>query len=474
MAQKLHLRNFSNAKGRCEHPFPHLRNTAPYQRENKIMKTLNRLTTDDDLKLSMAGNQLSDCANRGLRQQAEQSVCTTKESERDSRGPTHGKHAVWSPSTAEGRWSGFGPYYAMFPVEFARQVVEQYCPPGGAVLDPFCGRGTVPFVALATGRTALACDINPVAWIFAKTKTDPYPDAKRLMRRACAIQASVTDADRTPVNEFQELAWSQDVLGFLNSARRQLNWRQSQIDRTLMATLLVHLHSKLGEGLSNQMRQSKAMAPEYSVRWWKERAMLPPNIDVLGMLKEKLSWRYKKGIVSPREGSHRPAIKLGDNREALQRRGGPFSADLILTSPPYYGVTNYRYDNWIRLWMLREGPALPASDAWARHQNQDEYRELIRNTFKQCKSKAAAGVIVYVRTDARKFTLQTTIDTLREVWPNKNLYYAFDGFKKPTQTALFGDKAQKPGEVDLLILSSGQHAPKDMKLLALGVYPKLI
>lgn len=437
------------------------------------MKTLDHLTRDDVLKLSMAGNQLPDCTNRGLRQRAEQDVCTTTDSVINARCLTGDVHKVWSMSTAEGRWSGFGPYYAMFPVEFARQVVERYCPTGGAVLDPFCGRGTVPFVALATGRTALACDINPVAWIFAKTKTDPYPDAKRLIRRACEIQASVTDADRTPVNEFQELAWSQDVLGFLNSARRQLNWRQSQIDRTLMATLLVHLHSKLGEGLSNQMRQSKAMAPEYSVKWWKERAMFPPKIDVLGMLKEKLSWRYKKGIVIPGERSQKPTIKLGDNREALRRRGAPFSADLILTSPPYYGVTNYRYDNWIRLWMLGEGPALPASDAWARHQNQDEYRDLIRNTFKRCKSKATDGVIVYVRTDARQFTLQTTIDALREIWPNKDLYYAFDGFKKPTQTALFGDKAEKPGEVDLLILSSGEKPPKDMKRLALGAYPKL-
>jgi hypothetical protein len=36
---------------------------------------------------------------------------------------------------------------------------------------------------------------------------------------------------------------------------------------------------------------------------------------------------------------------------------------MLLTSPPYYDVTNYRVDNWIRLWMLGEDP-LPS---WETH-----------------------------------------------------------------------------------------------------------
>ena len=65
----------------------------------------------------------------------------------------------------EGRWAGFGPYYAMFPVDFARRVIEQFCPRDGAVLDPFCGRGTAPIVAKALGRAAMGIELNPVAWI---------------------------------------------------------------------------------------------------------------------------------------------------------------------------------------------------------------------------------------------------------------------------------------------------------------------
>jgi hypothetical protein len=380
---------------------------------------------------------------------------------------------AWAPSTAEGRWSGFGPYYAMFPVEFARQVVSTYCPPHGSVMDPFCGRGTVPFVALATGRVGLGSDINPVAWAYAKTKTDPYPDPQVVLRRARQIQAAITRTDRRPRNDFQALAWSRDVLGFLNAARRNLNWKGSRIDRTLMGILLVHLHAKLGNGFSNQIRQSKAMAPEYSVRWWREKQMLPPEIDIIASLEQKLEWRYKMGIVANAEGVPRPTILLGDSRVVLRRSPKGFAANLILTSPPYYGVTNYRYDNWIRLWLLGEGPALPETDAWARHGHQEQYRDLLKQTFSVCKRKSHEDAIVYVRTDARKFTLETTVDVLRTVWPNKSLYFAFDGFKKATQTALFGDKGLKPGEVDLLLLPSGRPYPTGMQLIEENTFPIL-
>lgn len=377
------------------------------------------------------------------------------------------------PSDAEKRWSGFGPYYAMFPVEFARQVVSTYCPPHGAVIDPFCGRGTVPFVALATGRAALGSDINPVAWVYAKTKTDPHPDPQAILRRARQIQGSITRADARPENDFQKLAWSKDVLAFLNAARRHLNWKQSRIDRTLMGILLVHLHDKLGSGFSNQMRQSKAMAPEYSVRWWREKQMFPPEIDMISALEQKLEWRYKKGIVAKADGISRPTILFGDSRIALRRSPTDFSADLILTSPPYYGVTNYRYDNWIRLWLLNEGPALPESDSWARHGNQEQYRDLLKQTFTVCKRKSRNEVAVYVRTDARKFTLETTVDVLKSVWPDKSLYFTFDGFKKATQTALFGDKGLKPGEVDLLLLPPHRQPPSTMQSIEGAAYPVL-
>ena len=50
-------------------------------------------------------------------------------------------------STIEGRWCSFGPYYAMFPIEFSLNTIHTYTKQDDWILDPFCGRGTVPYTA---------------------------------------------------------------------------------------------------------------------------------------------------------------------------------------------------------------------------------------------------------------------------------------------------------------------------------------
>ena len=109
--------------------------------------------------------------------------------------------------TAESRWARLGPYYAMFPIEFARQVVEAFSKHGDMVLDPFCGRGTAPYVAMVSGRGAAGCDINPVAWLYAAVKTDPHPSLADVIRRIDEIGRAVRERDCRPADEFQELAF---------------------------------------------------------------------------------------------------------------------------------------------------------------------------------------------------------------------------------------------------------------------------
>jgi hypothetical protein len=309
---------------------------------------------------------------------------------------------------------------------------------------------------MATGRSAFGSDINPVAWIFAKVKTDPCNDKQLVLERAQQVVDSVRRQDEIPANDFQRWAWNPEVLGFLNAARRILEWRTDKIDRTLMATILVHLHAKAGEGLSNQMRQSKAMAPEYSVEWWKKNNSFPPELNVIDFLKSKLEWRYAKGIVKTRK--KRPQIELGDASQSIERMAISAKADLVFTSPPYCGVTNYRYDNWIRLWMLGEAPT-PQGSSRERYTNRVEYEQMLTDVFRACSIKAKRTATIYVRTDAREFTLDTTVAVLKSIWPSKSMLLMHDGFKKATQTALFGDGSAKPGEVDILLLPRGKPIP---------------
>ncbi len=355
-----------------------------------------------------------------------------------------GSRRAWPQSTAEGRWSTLGPYYAMFPVAFVREAVERWCPPGGAVLDPFCGRGTVPFAARVTGRPSFGSDVNAVAYVFSQTKADPEPEPTRIAERIRDVANAATPADSEAENEFQDLAWAPGVRGFLRAARRILDWRESRTDRTLMALLLTHLHGKTGNAVSNQMRQSKSMAPGYAVRWWRQRGLLPPALDPVRYFLARATWRYRFGIP---EGA--PAeICLGDARTFLSRQPRRFS--LLLTSPPYCGVTHYRVDNWIRLWMLGEG-ALPAYGTAERYGNREAYTAMLRAVFTAAKRALAEDAAVLVRTDSRPFTRDTTASLLAELWPGHRCSIEA-GSPARSQTSLFGDIAAKPGETDFLLL----------------------
>ena len=150
---------------------------------------------------------------------------------------------------------------------------------------------------------------------------------------------------------------------------------------------------------------------------------------------------------------------LGDSTRTLPalrepvRRRQVAPARLLFTSPPYCKVTNYHYDQWLRLWLLG-GPsnALRAGGKYrAKFESEAAYVDLLSKVFKRSAPLLHKKATIYVRTDRRKFTYETTKQVLREVFPDKHLSAVPRPFGRPTQTHLFGDKTTKLGEVDLVL-----------------------
>lgn len=363
-----------------------------------------------------------------------------------------------SYQSSVGRWSSVGPYYAMFPVNFAFEVIRQYSLPGNAVLDPFAGRGSSIYAAAAQGRQALGIEINPVGWLYGNVKLNVAASGavlSRLADIACAAKRAPSSW-LNALPEFFRHCYAPDVNKFLLEARRSLKWRRDRTDATLMALILVYLHGKRMQSLSNQMRDSKAMSPAYAVRWWVERRMPPPEIDVVSFMRRRIAWRYAKGIPDLTRSA---SVLLGDStqllttvwKEVRQARRAPF--DVLFTSPPYFAVTNYHYDQWLRLWMLG-GASRPEAQRgqWAkRFENQQDYVRLITGVFASCAEVMRSDSVVYVRTDAREFTRAVTLEALRAAFPGRRVRRIARPVERQTQTALFGDKAKKPGEIDLVI-----------------------
>lgn len=360
-------------------------------------------------------------------------------------------------STAVGRWASIGPYYAMFPIPFAFDVVEKHCQPGGAVLDPFAGRGSSIYAAVTTGRYGCGIEINDVGWLYGKTKLQPASQEDVLERneQISAKSKGIRKARLDELPEFFRLCYSPVVLRYLLAAQQWLEWETNSVDATLMAIILIYLHGAKEKSLSNQMRQGKAMAPEYSINWWRKHASNPPELQPMNFMAQRIRWRYAKGLPELHTGSilHGNSIEKLDYVKKEVDAGVIPQFDLLFTSPPYYNITSYHYDQWLRLWML--GHSNRPSKSGGEWQNgfwsKTEYTTLLETIFAKCSNIMSPKAHIWVRTDAREFTRDITIKTLKMAFPDKAMTITESPFNKSTQTALYGDKSPKPGEVDLVL-----------------------
>jgi hypothetical protein len=362
-------------------------------------------------------------------------------------------------SIAEARWARFGPYYAMFPLEFAFDVVEKFSKEGDYIIDPFAGRCSSIFAGGVLGRNSLGIEINPVGWLYGTVKIQPA-DKEEVTDRLLEIYGKRNYYSRAieRMPEFFRMCYCDEVLKFLLAARTHLDWKNNNVDATLISIILIYLHAKLGEGLSNQMRMTKSMGMNYSVKWWKKNKMkTPPEINPCDFILKKIDWRYEKGKPAITES----AVVFGDSANELKniseratRNDIKFS--LLFTSPPYCSITDYHADQWLRLWLL--GGEANGNSLKEKHKgrfiSKQEYHDLLDNVFGLCSKMMKRKSTIYVRTDKREFTFNTTLDILKKYFPKHSVQIIDKPLKKDTktQTKLYGDKSMKPGEVDIILI----------------------
>lgn len=358
-------------------------------------------------------------------------------------------------SSAEARWARLGSYYAMFPTEFALDVINTYSEPGDRILDPFAGRGTSIYAGAVLDRPSTGIEINPVGWIFAQTKLNPA-DKALVTNRLQAIYDRRYYYNRgiEKMPKFFRMCFCDDVLKFLLFARNNLDWLNDNTDRTLMSIILASLHDNLGDGLSNQMRRTKSMSMEYSIKWWNENGFpTAPDVNPLSMLLKKIEWRYNKGKPDFQDSK----VLFGDSTLLLSQFTKEEKYSLLFTSPPYQGVTDYHADQWLRLWMLSGKYGIKKENEQNTHRgrfvNKINYENLLNVVFGESANLMKDDCTIYVRTDKRGFTLDTTQKILKQHFPKHKVSI----FEKPllegkiTQTQLYGDKSLKPGEVDIIL-----------------------
>jgi len=242
----------------------------------------------------------------------------------------------------------------MFPLDFPLDQLKLY-PDARRVLDPFCGRGTTLYAARLAGRQAIGIDINPVAVAIARAKTVQASPAA-VLRLARRILRDVDDVE-IPQGEFWEWAFHADTLREVVALRDGLRASSdAPTVQLLRALLLGALHGPRNKGapsyLSNQMPRTYASKPAYAMRYWRKHSLSPVRVDTVGVIK-----RRAERVLSdcpPRTPSR---VILGDALGSVMALRQRF--DLVITSPPYYGMRTYVADQWLRNWFVGGPPEVP-------------------------------------------------------------------------------------------------------------------
>ena len=89
---------------------------------------------------------------------------------------------------------------------------------------------------------------------------------------------------------------------------------------------------------------------------------------------------------------------------------------MFFTSPPYYGITHYHKDQWLRLWLLggENQPLWSHGEYKGRFNSKSEYKELLEKVFGDAAQIMDETGTIYIRTNSRDFTKITTIEALNK------------------------------------------------------------
>ncbi len=233
-----------------------------------------------------------------------------------------------------------------FPPALAYYFVVKYSRIGDVVLDPFSGKGTAPLEACLNGRVGVGNDLSPEAYVLTRAKVRPTSLRNVLEWIGWAER-------RLDPGGYDISGVSDDVKAFFsNYTLKQILAVRDLIEETededlaifLRALMLGILHGPTRIHLSLKCSHSFSMAPGYVKRYARMNGFSKPRRNVLRCLRVKALRIFRDGIPTVRGQAYmHDARKLPIEDESI---------DLVVTSPPYFNMQTYAWDNWLRLWFL--------------------------------------------------------------------------------------------------------------------------
>jgi hypothetical protein len=250
-------------------------------------------------------------------------------------------------------------YRACFKPQLPRFFIDRLTEPGAVVYDPFAGRGTTPLEAALAGRVPVACDINPLSAMLLEPRLAP-PSMDDVRRRLDAIDLGGQNGVPHDLHVF----FHPDTLQEIAALRAYLLSREraGELDAADRWVRMVAVNRLTGHSAgflsvyTLPPNQATSVTAQRKIN--DARRQVPPRRDLRAIVLKKsrallkdltqedlrtLARAARGAQLFTRAAHDTPGVRSG-------------SVDLIVTSPPFLTVVNYKLDNWLRCWFCGIDP----------------------------------------------------------------------------------------------------------------------
>lgn len=282
-------------------------------------------------------------------------------------------------------------YRACFKPQLPAFFIDRLTRPGDTVCDPFMGRGTTPLQAALMGRRVAGSDVNPLSLMLTKPRLAP-PTLEQVAARLAAAPLSTGEIEREDLLAF----YHPDTLRQICALRRWLidqaqaraaRERRSEADAGAAVAddwiRMVALNRLTGHSPGffsvYTMPPNQAVSVKAQLKINTRRAQTPPPRDVAALILKKSRALLADG---PPPAGAPATLAVADAARLRHLPDG--SVDLVVTSPPFLDIVDYRADNWLRNWFAGVEPQetiavsqLRSVDAWTQ-MTRDVFAELAR------------------------------------------------------------------------------------------------
>lgn len=277
-----------------------------------------------------------------------------------------------------------------FPPALAHYFVKRYSRRGEVVLDPFSGKGTLPLEACLNGRIGIGNDLAPEAYVITRAKVNPVTlnDVREWVNKI-RERWSPESYDIDDVNNDVRVFFSKYTLRQILAIRDILMDDNSDLANFVKALMCGILHGPTKMHLSVPCSHAFSMSPKYIRRFIKKNGLRKPKRDVLKCLLMKAERVLKDGL---------PAVRgMAMMEDARRLSLEDESVNLIVTSPPYFNMQTYAWDNWLRLWFLGYD-YLEVKSKLFQSESKQKFRifmlESLKEMFRVLKENSACFVVV--------------------------------------------------------------------------------